>query len=510
MWLKKILHTLSGRLFLTCIALAAQILWLLYSVYTLGGYNWGIHILLTLLSFLAVIYIINGPSNPAVKLAWIVPVLALPILGGVLFLISGGKGSKRKVTRAAARQHNRCMKKLPDAAAYLKELNDPNLRGQSQYLVCQGFPLYAHTRAWYYPTGEEGCAALLAELKKAERFIFLEYFIIHPGKLWDGILEILTEKAAQGVDVRVIYDDVGSVSTLPFHYYKKLEDAGIQAHAFNPFVPVLSTIINNRDHRKILVIDGNVAFTGGVNLADEYINEVVRFGHWKDNMVKIIGDSVWSMTLLFLEQWDTVRGVEDELSRFRPTISGPSDGYVQPYGDSPLNNEYLGENVYLNLINGAKRYVYFMTPYLIIDNEMKTSLCLAAKRGIDVRIITPGIPDKRIVWDLTRSYYSELLSAGVRIYEYTPGFLHSKLCVCDDEVSVAGTINLDYRSLYFHFENACLFFHNAVVIQAKEDFLDTQAQSAQIHVADMESLRQYRNFFHSVYYAVLRLFAPLL
>lgn len=507
---KKILHTLLGRLFITCVALALQVTWLLYSLYSLSVYSKIINFALTLLSFLAVIYIINGRSNPAVKLAWIVPILAFPILGGFLFLISGGKGPKRKIARAVAAQHSRCVRELPDRTAHLEEIGDPNLQGQCRYLARQNFPVYANTQAQYYPIGEEGHAALLEELQKAEKFIFLEYFIIHPGKMWDTILEILKQKAAQGVDVRVMYDDIGSVSTLPLHYYKQLEAAGIQAIAFNPFIPIFSTIMNNRDHRKILVIDGNVAFTGGVNLSDEYINEVLRFGHWKDNMVKLTGDGVWGMTLLFLEQWDAVRNSKDDLSKYRPTISVPTDGYVQPYGDSPLDDEYLGENVYLNMINGAKRYVYIMTPYLIVDSEMKTALCLAAKRGVDVRIITPGIPDKKIVWDLTRTSYPELLAAGIRIYEYTPGFLHSKLCVCDDEAAVAGTINFDYRSLYFHFENACLFIHNAVVAQAKADFLSTQEKSMQILLTDSEKLKKYRNLLHSIYYAVLRLFAPLL
>lgn len=227
-------------------------------------------------------------------------------------------------------------------------------------------------------------------------------------------------------------------------------------------------------------------------------------------MVKLTGDGVWSMTLMFLEQRDAVRNSSDDLSKYRPTLSVPSDGYVQPYCDSPLDDEYLGENVYLNMINGAKRYVYITTPYLIVDSEMKTALCLAAKRGVDVQIITPGIPDKKIVWDLTRSYYPELLSAGVRIYEYTPGFIHSKLCICDDEAAVTGTINFDYRSLYLHFKNACLFTYNAVVLQAKDDFLRTQEKSAQILLEDMGDLKKYRSLLRSIYYAVLRLFAPLL
>jgi len=508
--LKKLLNKVFGRLFIFGVAILLQVSWLLYSLYSLGDASKAVNIILTLLSLLVVIYIINGRSNPSVKLAWIVPILVFPILGGVLFLISGGKGPKRKLARDIAAQHARCVRYLPESAAVLSRLEDPNLKGQSRYLIRQEFPLYDGTRSTYYPIGEEGFAALVEELEKAEKFIFMEYFIIQPGQMWDTILEILVRKARQGVDVRVLYDDVGSVGKVPYHYWKKLEAQGIHAATFNPFIPFYSTVMNNRDHRKITVIDGNVAFTGGINFADEYINVIERFGHWKDNVVKLTGDGVWGLTLLFLEQWHVVRSSSEDLDRFRPTRFVSGDGYVQPYGDTPLDDEYLGENVYLNIINGAKRYVYFMTPYLIIDNEIQTALCLAAKRGVDVRIITPGIPDKKIVFDLTRSYYPELLHAGVHIYEYTPGFLHSKVCVCDDELAVVGTINLDYRSLYLHFENACLFFGGKIVEQVKADFTDTQTKSARIRMSDVEKRTRTRTLMHEIYYAILRLFAPLL
>lgn len=455
MKLKKLLNRIFGRLFIFGLAILIQVAWLLYSVYSLGDASIVVNVFFTLLSLLVVIYIINGRSKPEVKLAWIAPILAFPILGGVLFLISGGKGPKRKLARIIGAQHERFLQCLPDSTDTISRLQDPNLIGQSRYLARQDFPLYAGTQSEYFPLGDDGFPVLLEELEKAEKFIFMEYFIIQPGVMWDTILEILERKVKQGVDVRVLYDDVGSVGKVPYHYWKKLESLGIKAATFNPFIPFYSTVMNNRDHRKITVIDGNVAFTGGINFADEYINAVERFGHWKDNIIKLSGDGVWGLTLLFLEQWNAVRGSGDDPEAFRPCVSVPGDGYVQPYGDTPLDEEYLGENVYLNVINGAKRYVYFMTPYLIIDSEIQTALCLAAKRGVDVRIITPGIPDKKMVWDLTRSYYPDLLAAGVRIYEYTPGFLHSKVCVCDDQLAVVGTINLDYRSLYLHFENAC-------------------------------------------------------
>jgi cardiolipin synthase len=508
--LKKLLNTLCGRLVVTGAAILIQLVWLLYSVYSLSVASEIVSIALTVLSLLAVIYIINGTSAPEVKLAWIVPILAFPILGGFLFLISGGKGPRHKLADAFEKKHQRSLEYLPDSKPLLKAMDVHHLAGQSGYLVGQNFPLYENTQSEYYPSGELGYAALLDELEKAEKFIFLEYFIISTGKMWDGVLDILCRKAAQGVDVRVMYDDIGSVSTLPFRYCERLRAMGIQAIAFNPFVPFCSTIMNNRDHRKIVVIDGDVAFTGGVNLADEYINEVEKYGHWKDSMVRITGDGVWSMTLMFLELWDACANVDDDLERYRPTRSVSSQGYVQPYHDTPLDHEYLGENVYLNMIQQAKQYVYIMTPYLIIDSGMKTALNLAAKRGVDVRLITPGIPDKKIVWDLTRSHYPELLRSGVKIYEYTPGFLHSKVVVCDDELAVVGTINMDYRSLYLHFENACLFIRTPVVAEAKADFLDTQAQSAQVTAETTKSKRFHGAALRSIYFAVLRLFAPLL
>lgn len=510
MKIKKLMTHVFTRLFLFGLALVVQIAWLIYTAYAFSDTYKIVNVLLTFLSLLAVVYIINGRSNPAVKLAWIVPILEFPIIGGVLFLISGGKAPKRKLARAMNRERTHCLSYSPDCTQTLHRLNDDILEGQCRYLERQGYPIYANTKTEYFPLGEEGFAALIEDLKSAEHFIFMEYFIIHPGRMWDTILDILLEKAAAGVDVRLIYDDVGSVSTLPFRYAKKLEQQGIKAVAFNPFIPIYSTVMNNRDHRKITVIDGNIAYTGGTNFADEYINVIERFGHWKDNMVRLEGEGVWGMTLLFLEMWNTLRHSDKNLDSFRPTKAVEAEGFVIPYGDTPLDDEYLGESVYLNMINCAKRYVYIMTPYLIIDQDMQTALTLAAKRGVDVRIMTPGIPDKKMVFDLTRSHYPALLHAGVKIYEYTPGFVHSKICVVDDEIAVVGTINMDYRSLTLHFENACLFLKNKAVDQAKEDFLRTQTRCTRVYPVDMEKKQSGLSLLHGIYYAMLRLFAPLL
>ena len=328
--------------------------------------------------------------------------------------------------------------------------------------------------------------------------------------MWQGILDILEEKARMGLDVRLIYDDVGCVNTLPADFRVRLERCGIRCQVFNPFVPVLSVVLNNRDHRKITVIDGHTAFTGGINLADEYINRRERFGYWKDTGVILQGDAAWSFTVMFLRMWSVLSGEKPEYEKYRPNVwlqeAFEDDGFVQPYCDTPLDNETVGENVYLNIINRAKKYVYIFTPYLISDNEVITALCLAAKSGIDVRIVTPGIPDKKMVFLLTQSYYGTLLQAGVRIFEYKPGFLHAKSFVCDDEIATVGTINLDYRSLYLHFECGVWLYRSEAVLQIKEDALSIFGQCREIRWEDWENRSLRTRFFQSV----LRLFAPLL
>ena len=338
----------------------------------------------------------------------------------------------------------------------------------------------------------------------------MEYFIIDEGVMWNSILEILEEKAKEGVDVRVIYDDMGCIRTLPKKYYKILESKGIKAIAFNKFVPLLSVVMNNRDHRKITVIDGEVGFIGGINLADEYINEKVRFGHWKDASMVMEGQAVWNLTVMFLQLWNFNKEKAEDYEKFRAIKSYEtnieSDGYVQPYGDSPLDGETVGEYVYLNIINKARDYVYINTPYLIIDNELVTALTLAAKSGVDVRIVTPHIEDKWYVHMVTRAYYTQLIECGVKIYEYVPGFIHSKTFVCDDEIGVVGTINMDYRSLYLHFECGVWLYKTKSVFEIKEDFLKT------LEVCENITLDQCKNIKWSnrVLRAILRVFAPLM
>ena len=333
--------------------------------------------------------------------------------------------------------------------------------------------------------------------------------------MWGTILKILERKAQEGLDVRIIYDDVGCVNTLPARFYKELRERGIKCQVFNPFRPIISVVLNNRDHRKIMVIDGHTGFTGGINLADEYINRKQRFGHWKDTGIMLHGEAVWNFTMMFLKMWSVVSGSVDDLTpaaleKYKTDIwhkeAFEEDGFVQPYGDSPLDEETVGENIYLHMINRAQRYVYIFTPYLIIDEEMMTALCLAAKSGIDVRIVTPGIPDKRLVFLLSRSYYEQLIEAGVHIYEYTPGFLHAKCFVCDDQVATVGTVNLDYRSLYMHFECGVWMYRSSAVWQVLDDVKETIAKSREITLVDCRSQRQIIRLFQSL----LRLFAPML
>ena len=349
--------------------------------------------------------------------------------------------------------------------------------------------------------------ALLADLEKAEKSIFLECFIVSQGKMWQGVEDILRRKAAQGVDVRLIYDDFGSLLGLPKDFVVRMERAHIRCIPFNPVVPLLSLVMNHRDHRKIVVVDGKVAYTGGINLADEYINEITRFGYWKDAGLRIEGAAVWNFTVMFLDFWNAFRPYEQDYSAFRPQLAvlPASDGVVQPYADSPLDEEPVAETVYLDILAQAQQYVYFYTPYLAIGEEMLDALRNAAKRGVDVRLVLPGIPDKKLVFRLSRSYYLPLLRAGVRIYEYTPGFLHAKCCVSDDRAAVVGSINMDYRSMFLHFECGVLLLQNSQVLALRDDVRRTLPQCREVQCADCRT-----GLAGTALDSVLRLLSPLM
>lgn len=513
--IKRILKLLFNRIFYIFVALLMQLGWIFIFVWRLTEFSGYFSLALSFLGLVTILVIANKRINPSFKLSWTVAITTIPVFGLVLYLLFGqsrvAKVMQKRFdditsnTQAYRRQNREILKELQE--------QNPSMAVQANYIgENAGFPLWKDTEAEYFPVGDDMFPVLLRELKKAEHFIFLEYFIIHDGVMWDQILEVLEKKSAAGVDVRLIYDGFGCLASLPNKYYEIMRKKGIRCHVFNRFRPVLNIIQNNRDHRKICVIDGYTGFTGGINFADEYINQKNRFGHWKDTAVMLRGEAVWNMTMMFLDMWRVVSGAQEPFSydsflphRWHPE-SFEGDGYVLPFADSPLDTEIVSENTYLNIINRAKRYVYICTPYLVIDNEIMTALCLAAKGGIDVRVMTPGIPDKKTVFLLSQSYYQQLLEAGVKVYEYQPGFLHAKSFVCDDEVGVVGTINLDYRSLYLHFEDGVWIYKNHVIQEIRSDFLKTLEFCRPV---SLEFCRG-RSILVRIFQNLLRLVAPLL
>ncbi len=507
--MKKILSILGHRMFMVALLLLVQIGLLMAVLIRFNDYFVYVYFFCVALSVIAVLYIVNRRMDPGYKIGWIILILFAPFFGGLFYLICGGNGPSRRLRRKLEGMNKHMADALsPDKKAQTLAPFGPDAVNQSRYLEEYAHcPLYANTVTRYFPVGDDAFAPMLAALRGAEKYIFLEYFIITPGKFWNSILEILEEKVAAGVDVRVIYDDVGSLTTLPRDFAQQLERKGIQCRAFNRFVPVLSVRLNNRDHRKLCIIDGKAAFTGGINLADEYINQKERYGHWKDSAVLVKGDAAWSMTVMFLTMWEYICSRRENLSAYRPLTSpGAAEGWVQPYADSPLDSEPVGETVYLNLISKAKDYIYVMTPYLIISDNLNTALCTAAKSGVDVRIMVPGIPDKKTVYEATQAHYEPLLEAGVRIFEYTPGFLHAKNVVSDDLYATVGTVNMDYRSLFLHFENGVWLCGGRTVLDVKADFLTTQKQCREV------TLEQARDHYFPrlLFRSVLRLFAPLM
>lgn len=511
--MKKIVDLISSRIFVFILAVLLQLVWLVVLAWGMSNISTPVGWIMDIFGLLLVLWIVNKKINPSYKLAWTILILVFPVFGAIVYMLFGESRVAKKMTRESEKVLGEIGNYFKENPATRRELEetDAGISIQSAYIRdYAGFPLHKNTTTKYYPVGDTMFVDMLEELKKAEHFIFMEYFIIHDGRMWGEILKVLEEKVKQGVDVRLIYDDMGCVTTLPPKYYKTLQAKGIKCAAFNPVRPVLNIILNNRDHRKILVIDGHTGFTGGINLADEYINEDVRFGHWKDTGIRLHGEGVWNLTVMFLQMWSVITHTRSHFPVYGPYIyhqeEFENDGYVQPYGDSPLDDEIVGENVYLNIVNQARHYVHICTPYLIIDNEMMTALCLASKKGVDVRIITPGIPDKKVVFLLTQSYYEQLLEAGVHIFEYTPGFIHSKSFVCDDEVASVGTINLDYRSLYLHFECAVWMYKSKAVMQVKEDMEETLPKCKEIRLEDCRK----RNVFIRLAQSILRVFAPML
>ena len=511
--MRKLLKLIFNRIFIVGVLVLIQLIILILGIWKLSESFVYMYALFVILSLIVVVYIVSRKDNPSYKLAWAIPVLLLPVFGGLFYILFGGNKIGRKLKSQIESGYYESKELLKQDQSIMEEIKslDKSVYNQVKYINdFAAYPIYKNSTTEFLSPGEIFYEKLLEELKKAKHYIFMEYFIIHEGKMWDSILEILVEKVNEGVDVRLIYDDMGCITTLPNKYYEKMESLGIKCQVFNKFVPILSFIANNRDHRKITVIDGHTAFTGGINLADEYINEIVRFGYWKDASLMIKGEAVWNLTVMFLQVWNFIGSYKDDYNKYRPDIyyedEFNSDGYVQPYGDSPYDGELVGESVYLNIINKAKDYIYISTPYLIIDNELVTALTLASKSGVDVRIVTPFIEDKWYAHIVTRAYYAQLIEAGVKIYEYTPGFIHSKTFVCDDEIGTVGTINMDYRSLYLHFECGVFLYKTKSVMQIKEDFLKILEVSQNITLEDTTKVKWSNRFVR----AILRVFAPLM
>ena len=512
---RKLLRIIFGRTAFVVMSLLLQISILLagfrflshYMVYIYGGF--------TLLSAFVILYVVNKDENPSFKLAWIIPITVIPVFGTLLYLFLELQWEGKIINRRLRENISDTQPYLKQNPRYMEQLakisrSNANL---AAYIENSGsYPVYGNTNVKYYPVGEEMFEDMKKELEKAKRFIFMEYFIVERGEMWDSILEILERKVQEGVEVRFMYDGMCCLVLLPYSYPRELRAKGLKAKMFAPIRPALSTYQNNRDHRKILVIDGHTAFTGGINLADEYINRKVRFGHWKDTGIMVKGDAVTSFTMMFLQMWNITEKEPEDYGRYLrdPEFFYPPElsmeGFVIPYGDSPLDQETVGELVYLDIINTARNYVHIMTPYLILNYELVQALQFAAKRGVETIIIMPHIPDKEYAFLLAKAHYEELIRAGAQIYEYTPGFVHAKVFTSDDEKAVVGTINMDYRSLYLHFECAAYIYRNEVIKDVERDFKETLTKSQVITLEECRHYPWYKKFAGRV----LRLFAPLM
>lgn len=507
-----VLGVIFSRFFLIVILLVVQIALLIGSLTFLKDYETYVYGLFVVLSIMAVVYLVNTKSNPAFKTSWILFILLIPVVGTAFYIfmmIQPGTHYLAKRLRQLDEAASPYMKQNLEILEDLRVSKPANANLAHYMTHSVSYPVHRNTKVTYFPLGEDKFEEMKLQLQKAEHYIFLEYFIVEEGIMWNTILDILEQKVKEGVEVRFMYDGMCSVIQLPYHYPKKMKQAGIKCKIFSPVRPILSSYQNNRDHRKILVIDGRVAFTGGVNLADEYINKKERFGHWKDTAVMLEGEAVQSFTMMFLQMWNVSERQPENYTKYLTPKAEKFKrelGFVLPYGDSPFDHENIGEQVYFHLLNHAKKYVHIMTPYLILDNEMVTNLTYTAKCGIEVIIIMPYIPDKWYAFAVAKTYYEELIEAGVQIYEYTPGFVHAKVFVSDNDTATVGTINLDYRSLYHHFECGTFIYNNPVVWEVEKDFQATLKKCQKVTVEALHSCSLQMKLVGRV----LRLIAPLM
>ena len=468
-------------------------------------------IIFRVISVIVALYVVSKNEKGGYRLIWVFLILMLPVFGGILYVFLNFQMSSNYYSKNLDEVVNETKHYLgtKSAAKYKLGQEYPAFLKNAEYLEkTEHFPLYRNTDTKYLSPGEAAWPVLLEKLRTAQKYIFMEYFTIGEGEFWESILEILKEKAAEGVTVRIMYDDIGCFLSLPSDYPDYLSSLGIECQIFNPFRPFFTTIQNNRDHRKITSIDGKIAFCGGMNLSDEYVNRKERFGYWKDSVVMVEGEAAWSLTCFFLQIWQALSSKMEDFLEYYPWKNAPcpvvGEGYVQPYNDIPIDSEHVSENVYMHMITAAEKSIYISTPYLILDENMITALCLAAKSGIDVRIVTPSKYDKWMIHQATRCYYRDLVEAGVRVYEYTPGFMHSKTVVVDDKAAIVGSVNWDYRSLYLHFESAVFMCGTSTVNDVREDLLQSFEVSDEVLP---EELNYHRGW--SLFRLILRLVAPI-
>ena len=512
--LKKINKIIFSRTFFFGSIILLQLGLFTFLIQTLSQQGAEIYTMMMFLSALIVVWLFGGDLNPAYKMVWALILFIFPLLGGFYFLLWKQIKLPKKLRKLLFRiyqQTNDLNVQDPLLMEQLEAISPSQARQAQQLLEMAAAPLMENKSAKYYSMGEAWFADFKLDLQKAEHYIFLEFYIIRPGRMMDELLEILEAKIKSGVEVKLLYDDIGTILLVPGDYLQTLQRRGIDAHLFNPLTPWLDGFINSRDHRKIAVIDGKIAFNGGCNIGDEYINRVSPFGQWKDTMVRLEGPAAWSFTLLFLQAWYFTTGQPINWRTYKASVPAhieamPRDGFVQPFGSNPMTHSNVAANSYLNIINRSTDYLYITTPYLILGNELTTALCLAASSGIDVRLITPGISDNKIIFWLTQSYYPVLMQAGVKIYEYTPGFMHAKMFISDDQTAVVGSANLDFRSLFLLFESCTQFYQASLISEIKADFLECLAKSEQITADRLARAPRVKRIIQSI----LRVFAPLL
>ena len=499
-----------GRLIFVGLAVLAQVGWFVLTIMKLTENYAAVSAVARLISAFCVLTIFGKHIMPDVKLSWIILIFMFPLFGMILYLLSTRSNFVHTMHDRLKVIDSDLAPLYPENKEIYEKLKkeDPWIAHHAYFLKHEsGFPVYDGTKVSYYKDASDGLTAQLEDLRKAEHFIFMEYHAIQDKQSFQELKDVLHERAEAGVEVRLFYDDIGSIGFINTKFIREMKELGIQCRVFNPIVPIVNVFMNNRDHRKITVIDGKVGFTGGYNLADEYFNITHPFGHWKDTGIRLEGPAVKTLTLLFLEMWNAMKKSETEdYKKYMVDVAPAPDatGYVIPFGDSPLDEIHTAKDVYQNILKNANTQAWIITPYLILTDDFSRELQLAARRGIDVRIITPGIPDKKLIYQMTRSYYAALASAGVRIYEYTPGFCHAKMLL-SDKTAVVGTANFDYRSFFHHFENAVYLYDCDCIAEIRKDFEATFPQCREV----TEQYSTGRSTSLRIWQCILRFFAPL-